>query len=167
MRLLVGRIGRAHGIAGEATIEVRSDQPEKRFALGAQLHSDEHGVLTITSGRVHNGILLLGFTGYTDRNQIERLRNTLIYAEVDIDEAGEDTNDYHVLQLIGCSAYLESGELFGEVTDVINLPGQDLLAIKTPTHESLVPFVHQLVPIVDVKAKRLVVIPPDMSGTIS
>lgn len=167
MRLLVGRIGRAHGIAGEATIEVRSDQPEKRFALGAQLHSDEHGLLTITSGRVHNGILLLGFTGYTDRNQIERLRNTLIYAEVDIDEAGEDTNDYHVLQLIGCSAYLESGELFGEVTDVINLPGQDLLAIKTPTHESLVPFVHQLVPIVDVKAKRLVVIPPDMSGTIS
>lgn len=167
MRLLVGRIGRAHGILGEATIEVRSDQPEKRFALGAQLHSDEHGVLTITSGRVHNGILLLGFTGYTDRNQIERLRNTLIYAEVDIDEAGEDTNDYHVLQLIGCSAYLESGELFGEVTDVINLPGQDLLAIKTPTHESLVPFVHQLVPIVDVKAKRLVVIPPDMSGTIS
>lgn len=167
MRLLVGRIGRAHGIAGEATIEVRSDEPEKRFALGAQLHSDEHGLLTITSGRVHNGILLLGFTGYTDRNQIERLRNTLIYAEVDIDEAGEDTNDYHVLQLIGCSAYLESGELFGEVTDVINLPGQDLLAIKTPTHESLVPFVHQLVPIVDVKAKRLVVIPPDMSGTIS
>ncbi|NQW75126.1 MAG: ribosome maturation factor RimM [Candidatus Planktophila sp.] len=167
MRLLVGRIGRAHGILGEATIEVRSDEPEKRFALGAQLHSDEHGVLTITSGRVHNGILLLGFTGYTDRNQIERLRNTLIYAEVDIDEAGEDTNDYHVLQLIGCSAYLESGELFGEVTDVINLPGQDLLAIKTPTHESLVPFVHQLVPIVDVKAKRLVVIPPDMSGVIS
>ena len=167
MRLLVGRIGRAHGILGEATIEVRSDEPEKRFALGAQLHSDEHGVLTITSGRVHNGILLLGFTGYTDRNQIERLRNTLLYAEVDIDEAGEDTNDYHVLQLIGCSAYLESGELFGEVTDVINLPGQDLLAIKTPTHESLVPFVHQLVPIVDVKAKRLVVIPPDMSGTIS
>lgn len=167
MRLLVGRIGRAHGILGEATIEVRSDEPEKRFALGAQLHSDEHGVLTITSGRVHNGILLLGFTGYTDRNQIERLRNTLIYAEVDIDEAGEDTNDYHVLQLIGCSAYLESGELFGEVTDVINLPGQDLLAIKTPTHESLVPFVHQLVPIVDVKAKRLVVIPPDMRGTIS
>lgn len=167
MRLLVGRIGRAHGILGEATIEVRSDEPEKRFALGAQLHSDEHGVLTITSGRVHNGILLLGFTGFTDRNQIEKLRNTLLYAEVDIDEAGEDTNDYHVLQLIGCSAYLESGELFGEVTDVINLPGQDLLAIKTPTHESLVPFVHQLVPMVDVKAKRIVVIPPDMSGTIS
>ena len=67
MRLLVGRIGRAHGILGEATIEVRSDEPDRRFGIGAKLQSDEHGELTITSGRVHNGILLLGFAGYTDR----------------------------------------------------------------------------------------------------
>lgn len=167
IRLLVGRIGRAHGILGEATIEVRSDDPESRFAVGQQLQSDEHGLLTITSGRVHNGILLLGFAGYTDRNQIEKLRNTLLYADVDIDEVREDADDYHVLQLIGCTAFLESGEAFGEVTDVINLPGQDLLAIKTLTHEALIPFVHQLVPVVDVKAKRIVVIPPDMNGAIA
>jgi len=164
MRLLVGRIGRAHGILGEATIEVRSDDPDRRFAVGQKLQSDEHGLLTITSGRVHNGVLLLGFAGYSDRNQIEKLRNTLLYADVDINEVREDADDYHVLQLIGCTAFLESGEVFGEVTDVINLPGQDLLAIKTSTHESLIPFVHQLVPIVDVKAKRVVVIPPDLSG---
>ena len=40
-------------------------------------------------------------------------------------------NEYHVLQLIGCQAVLENGDVFGEVSDVINLPGQDLLAIKT------------------------------------
>ena len=163
MRLLVGRIGRAHGILGEATIEVRSDDPDSRFAIGVKLHSDEHGDLTITSGRVHNGILLLGFAGYSDRNQIENLRNTLLYAEVDINEVREDADDYHVLQLIGCQAFLENGLLFGEVTDVINLPSQDLLAIKTPETEVLIPFVRQLVPIVDITSKRLVVIPPTMS----
>lgn len=167
MRLLVGRIGRAHGILGEATIEVRSDEPDRRFAVGAKLQSDEHGELTITSGRVHNGILLLGFSGYTDRNQIEKLRNVLLYADVDINEEREDDDDYHVLQLIGCTAVLENGEIFGEVTDVINLPGQDLLAIKTAGGESLIPFVRQLVPIVDVAARRVVVIPPDMSGIVS
>jgi len=167
MRLLVGRIGRAHGILGEATIEVRSDEPDRRFAVGAKLQTDDHGQLTITSGRVHNGILLLGFAGYTDRNQIEKLRNVLLYADVDINEDREDEDDYHVLQLIGCSALLESGEIFGEVTDVINLPGQDLLAIKTETGETLIPFVHQLVPMVDVVARRIVVIPPDMSGVVS
>lgn len=163
MRLLVGRIGRAHGILGEATIEVRSDDPDSRFAVGEKLQSDEHGVLTITSGRVHNGILLLSFAGYNDRNQVEKLRNTLLYAEVNINEVREDADDYHVLQLIGCQAFLENGLLFGEVTDVINLPSQDLLAIKTKHNEVLIPFVHQLVPIVDITAKRLVVIPPNMS----
>lgn len=163
MRLLVGRIGRAHGILGEATIEVRSDDPDTRFAIGERLQTDDHGDLTITSGRVHNGILLLGFAGYSDRNQIEKLRNTLVYADVDINEEREDADDYHVLQLIGCQAFLETGVLFGEVTDVINLPGQDLLAIKTPTSEVLIPFVRQLVPTVDIVAKRVVVIPPNMS----
>ena len=167
MRLLVGRIGRAHGILGEATIEVRSDEQDRRFAVGAALQTDDHGQLTITSGRVHNGILLLGFAGYTDRNQIEKLRNVLLYADVDINEDREDEDDYHVLQLIGCSALLENGEVFGEVTDVINLPGQDLLAIKTAMGETLIPFVRQLVPMVDVTARRIVVIPPDMSGVIA
>ena len=169
MQLVVARIGRAHGVLGEATIEVRTDQPEDRFFIGSVLSTEptSFGPLTITSVRDHNGTLLLGFKGVTDRNQIEKLRNTLLYADVDIDQVREDADDYHVLQLIGCRAYLESGELFGEVTDVINLPGQDLLAIKTPTFETLIPFVRQLVPIVDVVAKRVVVIPPDVTGALS
>jgi len=164
MRLLVGRIGRAHGILGEATIEVRTDEPDRRFAIGGQVATDTHGDLTITSGRVHNGILLLGFAGIIDRNGIEKLRNTLLYAEVDINEVSNVKDEYHVLQLIGCQAVLESGAPFGEVTDVINLPGQDLLAIMTASGEQLIPFVQQLVPTVDVVNKRIVVIPPIIMG---
>ena len=99
MRLNVGRIGRAHGILGEATIEVRTDLAEERFAIGAQLETDSHGILTVVSARVHNGILLLGFTGISDRNSVEQLRDVLLYSEVDIDEPGFEEDDYHVLQL--------------------------------------------------------------------
>ena len=166
MRLLVGRIGRAHGILGEATIEVRTDEPDRRFAIGASVQTDTHGELTITSGRVHNGILLLGFNGITDRNGIEKLRNTLLYADVDINEENDDEDEYHVMQLIGCQAILENGETFGEITDVINLPGQDLLAIKTSQGEQLIPFVHQLVPTVDIANKKVVVIPPAITGVM-
>jgi 16S rRNA processing protein RimM len=166
MRLLVGRIGRAHGILGEATIEVRTDEPDIRFAVGATVNTDKHGDLKIISGRVHNGILLLGFHGITTRNQVEELRNAMLYCEVDINASTGDDDEYHVLQLIGCIAYLESGEKYGEISDVINLPGQDLLAIETSEGESLIPFVHQLVPEVDVKNKRIVVIPPMISGEI-
>ena len=164
MRLLVGRIGKAHGILGEATIEVRTDDAATRFALGATVETDKGKSLTIDSVRVHNGILLLGFEGITDRNGIESFRDTFLYAEVDIDAPGEDEDDYHVLQLIGCVANLEDGTKFGEVTDVLNLPGQDVLAIKTSSGEVLVPFVRQLVPVVDIKEKLVVVIPPIIAG---
>jgi 16S rRNA processing protein RimM len=160
MRLLVGRIGRAHGIQGEATIEVRTDEPKDRFAIGAEVQTDKHGELIVTSHRDHNGVLLLGFENINDRNAIEKLRDTLMYSDIDIDAPGVDDDDYHVLQLIGCTIFLESGERFGEVTDVVNLPGQDLLAIATTTGEVLIPFVHQLVPVVDIKNKRMTVIPP-------
>ena len=166
MRLNVGRIGKAHGILGEATIEVRTDEAEDRFALGSQLETDSHGQLTVASFRVHNGILLLGFEGITTRNQVEELRNELLYADVDIDAPGFDEDDYHVLQLIGCEAFLQSGEKFGDVADVLNLPGQDVLVIKGAVGETLIPFVYQLVPDVDIKAKKLTVIPPVIDGEI-
>lgn len=163
MRLLVGRIGRAHGIHGEATVEVRTDQPEDRFAIGARVSTDAQGDLLIISHRWHNGILLLGFENFLDRNAIEKLRDTLMYCDVDINEPVEAEDDYHVLQLVGSTSFLESGEEFGTVSDVINLPGQDLLVIDTPKGEVLIPFVHQLVPLVDIEKKRLTVIPPVVS----
>ena len=162
MKLNVGRICKSHGILGEATIEVSTDEAENRFAIGAVLETDSHGELTVVSARVHNGILLLGFQGIEDRNSIEALRNELLYAEVDIQAPGIDEDDYHVLQLVGCTAYLVDGDEFGVVTDVLNLPGQDVLAIKSADGEVLIPFVRQLVPVVDIKAQRMKVIPPDI-----
>jgi len=167
MRLNVGRIGRAHGILGEATIEVRTDDAASRFALGATLDTDSNGTLVVDSVRVHNGILLLSFVGYTDRNTVEKLRDVLLYADVDIDAPGEDEDDYHVLQLIGCRAELEDGSTLGEVSDVLNLPGQDVLVIKGESGEVLIPFVRVLVPVVDIAGKRLTVIPPIIDGQMS
>ena len=164
MKLNVGSIGKAHGILGEATIEVRTDEAEDRFAIGAVLETESHGNLTVASARVHNGILLLSFEGIEDRNAIETLRNELLYADVDIDAPGVDEDDYHVLQLIGCKAFLVDGDEFGEVSEVLNLPGQDVLVIKSGSTETLIPFVRQLVPTVDIKARRMTVIPPLIEG---
>ena len=164
MRLNVGRVGKAHGILGEATIEVRTDLAQERFAIGAVLDTDTHGQLTVSTARVHNGILLLGFEGVSDRNSVEALRNELLYADVDINAPAEDEDDFHVLQLIGCQAHLIDGDLFGEVSDVLNLPGQDVLVIKVDGAEVLIPFVRALVPVVDITARRLTVIPPEIAG---
>jgi 16S rRNA processing protein RimM len=164
MKLNVGRIGKAHGILGEATIEVRTDEAEDRFAIGAKLETESHGVITVASARVHNGILLLGFEGIQDRNAIEKLRNELLFADVDIDAPGIDEDDYHVLQLVGCKAFLIDGDEFGTVTDVLNLPGQDVLVIQGADGEVLIPFVRQLVPVVDITGRRMTVVPPEVDG---
>ena len=162
MLLVVGRIGRAHGVRGETTIEVRTDDPDARFPVGASLQTDpaEKGPLTIVSGRVHNGILLLGFAGITDRTAVEKLRNTLLLAEVDIDAESSD-DLYHIAQIKGCSVFLENGTEVGVVTDVLELPAQDTLVIETSSGERLVPFVTSMVPTIDIENKKLVISPPE------
>ncbi|NDF10548.1 MAG: ribosome maturation factor RimM [Actinobacteria bacterium] len=167
MLLVVGRIGRAHGVRGEATIEVRTDDPDARFPIGATLQTDpaSHGPLTITSGRVHNGILLLGFAGISDRTAVEKLRNTLLLSDVDIDaETSDDL--YHVANIKGCKVFLadsngESGREIGIVTDVLELPAQDTLVIETANGERLVPFVTEMVPLIDIKNKKIIIAPPE------
>jgi 16S rRNA processing protein RimM len=161
VQLVVARIGRAHGVLGEATIEVRTDQPEDRFYIGSVLATEPttFGPLTITSVRDHNGTLLLGFKGVNDRNQVEELRDVLLLAEVDI-EADSTEDDFHVQQLLQCQVSTQDGVEIGLVIDVINLPGQDVLAVDYNGREVLIPFVKAIVPIVDVKNRKITVVPP-------
>ena len=127
MQLVVGRIGRAHGVLGEATIEVRTDDADLRFAVGNKLTLDNGQQLIIKSARWHNQVLLLTFDGITDRNQIEELRDQLISAQVDFNSLAP--GEYHYQQLIGSQVYLVSGELIGVVGEIVKLPGQDLLSV--------------------------------------
>lgn len=162
MLLVVGRIGRAHGVLGEATIEVRTDDPDSRFPIGATLQTDpvENGPLTISSGRVHNGILLLSFQGVSDRTAVEKLRNTLLLADVDVEsESGDGV--YHIAQIRGCRVFLTDETEIGTVVDVLELPAQDTLVIDTKTGEKLVPFTSGNVPIIDVANKKIVITPPE------
>jgi 16S rRNA processing protein RimM len=163
MLLVVGRIGRAHGVHGEATIEIRTDLPEERFVVGARLATDpiERGPLTIESLRDHNGILLLKFKEVDDRTSIEKLRDTLLISDVEMGQAQSiSEDDFHVQQLIGCDVLLASGEKIGELTDVLNLPGQDVLAIATRQGEILLPFVLEFVPDIDLAGRKITITPP-------
>ena len=73
---MVGRIGKPQGIKGEVTVEVRTDDPEARFATGSVLLTDpaERGPLTVQGARDQNGRLMVAFEGYDDRNAAETLR---------------------------------------------------------------------------------------------
>ncbi|MEN9292337.1 MAG: hypothetical protein RL288_133 [Actinomycetota bacterium] len=160
MLLVVGRIGRAHGVRGEATIEIRTDNPEARFFVGAKLQTDpkEKGPLIIRDLKVHSGTLLLAFEGVADRTAVEKLRNVLLMAEVDPKESNVSEDDFHISQIVDCTVIDESGKEWGKVVDVLQLPAQDTLVVLYDGKEVLVPFVRAYVPEVDIESKKLTII---------
>ena len=159
MQLVVGRIGRAHGVVGEATIEVRTDNPEQRFSAGNKLTLENGQQLIIKSVRWHNQVLLLAFEGITDRNQIEKLRDQLLSAEVDIKDLAP--GEYHYQQLIGSNVFLQSGENLGAVSEIVALPGQDLLGVDYQGRQLLIPMVKAIIKSIDIENKKIVVDPPE------
>ncbi|MDT0378748.1 ribosome maturation factor RimM [Streptomyces sp. DSM 42041] len=163
MQLVVARVGRAHGIRGEVTVEVRTDEPEMRLAPGAVLATDPPGVgpLTIETGRVHSGRLLLRFAGVQDRTGAEALRNTLLVAEVDPEQSPDDPEEFYDHQLLDLDVVTRDGRAVGRVEEIAHLPAQDLLVVRRPDGgEALIPFVTEIVPEIDLSAQRMVVDPP-------
>ncbi|MEW2295946.1 ribosome maturation factor RimM [Streptomyces sp. NPDC006743] len=163
MQLVVARIGRAHGIKGEVTVEVRTDEPELRLAPGAVLATDpaSAGPLTIETGRVHSGRLLLRFEGVADRTAAEALRNTLLIADVDPDELPEEEDEYYDHQLIDLDVVTEDGTEVGRITEISHLPSQDLFIVeRADGSEVMIPFVEEIVTEIDLEEQRAVIAPP-------
>jgi len=184
MQLVVGRIARPHGVRGEVSVAVHTDEPERRFAVGSVLATDpaEAGPLTVATVRWHTGRLLVGFDGIMDRDQAEGLRGVWLTLDSAQAESSDDPDEFHDHELIGLAVVTVSGEPVGRVTDVRHF-GQDLLVIEPAGRAGaqpaaagpagpvrpgqpaqpdglLVPFVAAIVPEVDVAAGRLVIDPP-------
>ncbi|MER5807717.1 ribosome maturation factor RimM [Streptomyces sp. NPDC002033] len=163
MQLVVARIGRAHGIKGEVTVEVRTDEPELRLGPGAVLETEpaSAGPLTIETGRVHSGRLLLRFAGVKDRTGAEALRNILLIAEVDPEELPAEPDEYYDHQLMDLDVVLEDGTEIGRITEISHLPSQDLFIVERPDGtEVMIPFVEEIVAEIDLEEQRCVITPP-------
>ncbi|WP_104524996.1 ribosome maturation factor RimM [Blastococcus atacamensis] len=166
--VVVGRIGRPHGVRGLATIEVRTDDPDLRFTPGAVMLTEpaERGPLTVVDKRWHSGTLLLQLADpsgavFSTREDVDALRNTLLLVPVvDLPEI-EEPDSYYDHQLVGLAARLPDGSPIGQVIAVRH-EAQDLLVVRRiEGGEALIPFVSAIVPTVDVAGGFVVVDPPE------
>jgi 16S rRNA processing protein RimM len=165
--VVVGHVARAHGIRGEVAVEVRTDVPERRFAVGNVLHTDHPDAPTLTVGatRPHSGRLLIMFEEVRSRDVAEALKGTLLLIDAEdvgpVGEADDDGETWWDSDLIGLTARTVDGAVLGPVTDVVHGTAGELLAItREDGRELLVPFVHDIVPTVDPAAGVLIVDPP-------
>ena len=157
---VVGRIGRPHGVRGEVTVQVRTDSPEQRFTVGAQLGVGAGRTLTVDAVRPHAGNLLVRFAGVADRAAAAELRGVLLTVDTVELPALDDPDEFYDHQLEGLAAVGSDGAQLGTVREVVHTPASDLLVVETDRGEALVPFVRAIVPEVDLSAGRVVLDPP-------
>ncbi|WP_040157422.1 ribosome maturation factor RimM [Nigerium massiliense] len=154
--VLVGTLGKPHGLRGEVTVYLHTDEPERRFAPGTDVVvAGRPG--SVASSRWHNGVLLVGLAGITDRTTAEGLRGAEVWIGVPGDEEPAEDGEFYDRQLIGLEVRDAAGVVLGRVSAVQHPPAQDQLVVDVAGQDRLVPFVEALVPEVDVAAGYLVV----------
>lgn len=164
MKLVVGRIVRSHGVRGDLICEVRTDEPEERFAGGSVLHTDppRFGPVTIERSRWYQGRIMLTLVGIGDKDAAEELRGVELTVDSDDVAAPDDPEEFRDHDLVGLAVVDESGTAIGTVARVDHPPAHDMLVVDRPgAKPALIPFIQAMVPTVDVAAGRIVVSLPD------
>ena len=183
MLLVVGQIGKPHGVRGEVSVAVRTDEPEERFVAGSvfatEVPRDRRvnagpaaavpGVpyqvppaLVIESVRWHQGRGIVQFEGVHDRNVAEALRGVLLQVESSTLTPPSDPDEFLDHQLVGLRVVSVGGDDLGAVARIDHAPASDLIVLdKSGGGTALIPFVTAMVPTVDVAGGRIVVDLPD------
>ncbi|GAA4816335.1 ribosome maturation factor RimM [Tomitella cavernea] len=162
MELVIGRVAKSHGIRGELAVEIRTDTPDERFAVGSVLRGrrpreSATQEYTVEAAREHAGRLLLRLAGVADRAAADALRGTLFMVDSADLPPSTDPDEFYDHELEGLEARLQDGARLGTVTEVVHTAGGELLAIRREPDdqhgdgapadpgEVLVPFVSAIV----------------------
>jgi len=165
-QLRVGRLTKAHGLKGAIKLELFTDDPGRRFVPGAVFtlqvptSSPWHGkTLELVELRWYNQHAVGFFKDVPDREAAETLAKAILWIDQDSAEQSDEEDAWYDHQLVGLSV-VRDGVQVGTLSRLEHLPAQDLLIVKTPSGDVMVPFVKAIVPSVDVKAGIITITPP-------
>jgi len=185
MLLVVGHIGKPHGIRGEVLVTVRTDEPEQRFVAGSvyitevprdrrvstgpaplpAVPGERYQVpakLVLESLRWHQGRVIARFEGVHDRNVADELRGVLLQVDSSELTPPDDPDEFHDHQLVGLRVESVDGVELGTVARIDHTSASDLVVVdKAGGGTALIPFVTRIVPTVDLAAGRMIVDPPE------
>jgi 16S rRNA processing protein RimM len=155
-RVLLGEIGRPHGVRGLVRLHAFTTDPK---AIGG------YGPLTDATGTRRYAVSVLPgglgrIEGIADRDAAARLTGTKLYIERDRLPPPADPDEFLLCDLEGLAALAEDGAALGTVRSVEEYGAGPFLVIEGPSGERLVPFTKAAVPVVDVAGGRVTVVPP-------
>lgn len=166
MELTVGRVVKAHGISGEIVVEIRTDDPDARFAPGNTLRGKAsrgggQRDFVVESVREHSGRLLVRLAGITDREAADALRGTLFVVDSDDLPPIDESDTYYDHELEGLHVRTITGRDVGVVAEVLHTAAGELLAVRRESGEALVPFVTAIVTSVSLDDGTIEIDPPE------
>ncbi len=182
----IGKIIGVQGLNGEVRVYPSTDFPERFEEPGQRWlkypNQSTPQPVELVHGRLieNKGIFIVQLAGVTDRNQAEALRGCLMFVPQG-DRPHLEEDEYYIQDLIGLVAIDQrTGEEIGTVVEILTA-GHDILAIKPPVSSVetpdisenpetpakrksqpniLIPFVKEIVPIVDMAGGRMEINPP-------
>jgi 16S rRNA processing protein RimM len=164
-RIRVARIGAAHGVRGEVRLWPFTQDPMAVASYGPLETEDGARTFEIEALRPGKGFLIARFAGVGDREAAERLTNLELFVPRERLPAIEEDDTYYHADLVGLSAVTAEGVTLGTVTAIHNFGAGDIIEITPERGPSMMlSFTETTVPQVDLKAKRMVVVPPIETG---
>jgi 16S rRNA processing protein RimM len=166
MDLVVGRVVRAHGVTGDLVVEVRTDDPDTRFAPGTTLRAKPsrggpERDYVVDSAREHSGRLLVRLDGVADRTAADSMRGTLFLVDSADLPPIEEPDEFYDHQLEGLQVMTTTGTPVGSVAEVLHTAAGELLSVRTEGGEVLVPFVSAIVTAVSLTDQTIEIDPPE------
>ena len=161
-RIRVARIGAAHGVRGEVKLWSFTEDPLAVANYGPLETEDGAQRFEIEAARPAKDHLVARLKGIVDRDTAEKLRNTDLFVPRDRLPPIEDADTFYHADLVGLTAVNENGATLGTVTAIHNFGAGDLIEIAPVAggEPLLLPFNETTVPAIDLKAGRIVVVPP-------
>ena len=160
----IGEIGRPHGLGGEVRVTPLTDRPE-RFQTPSEcvlwdVARDHRAPCRVTAARRQGAAFVVAIAGCETPEAAADLTGRLL-AVPEAEALPPPEGHFYPWQLEGCRVLTEDGRDVGRVLRVEPAPAQDLWVVGDEAREHLVPAVPEIVLDVDLKARRVVIRPPD------
>ena len=166
--LVVGLITSCHGIQGQIKVKSLSDFEERFLKPGIRWLQKENEIplkIKLTSGFKQPGkqTFIVKFQGINTRNDAEQLKKFKILVKTNsIPKLKKE--EFHLLELINLQVKILENDELKIIGKVLNLENEknNLLVIELSKNQKkvLIPFVKEIVPLVDIENNFLIINPP-------
>ncbi len=150
----IGVVTSVHGIKGEILVTPITDSPEQFFQLKKVYLKDRQGprrIFDIESVRRKKNALIIKMVSVNTRDQAETLKGYRVEKAFDVQKSALKTDEFYIFELIGLNIKTTDGRWLGEITDVMQMPANDVYIVKNDDEEILIPAIGDVVKKVDLE----------------